>query len=519
MTWTGQNWGSEQLRFGMDLTGDGTFQPAQFVREDVGGHTGPFVQSITIDFHTLNDDLDHDTELHVFVKNRRSDSADPDGPSTFTSNLQAYRDHDADWYNKNPYLGYAINASQGKTLKANSTHRVTIQLRSQPISVEELLLPAVHLHILTVGNDRWKFDYTLTITLDDGTVLPPFNSNINGLTGIILDQDNRNYYGICSDVRPTPPRTEPGTDSKLTGVTIEFHTHNDDKDADTKLGIRIINRVSASASQDQDIVVANGVATGRTFPDSDKSDTPIDERYTRIDLPLASNAILLRKMVLPVVFINIAPKGNDRWIFDYRVTLMFGNEQPYSWTVSGIILDEKYHKHMGIYNGRPFPTLYAPKAMLSPTSIQCSKTISLAFLQQKLDELLNRRQVKGSPDPLLILFWQGHLTAVTQTVAWSIIFFFASAGASSAYLTVSEIFPLEIRAMAIAVFFVVGQGSGVLAPWFFSMLIQESATSVFYGDLVGAALMLLGAAVALIFGVKAEQKPLEALADPISAAR
>lgn len=117
------------------------------------------------------------------------------------------------------------------------------------------------------------------------------------------------------------------------------------------------------------------------------------------------------------------------------------------------------------------------------------------------------------------LFWQGHLTAVTQTVAWSIIFFFASAGASSAYLTVSEIFPLEIRAMAIAVFFVVGQGSGVLAPWFFSMLIQESATSVFYGDLVGAALMLLGAAVALIFGVKAEQKPLEALADPLSAAR
>lgn len=117
------------------------------------------------------------------------------------------------------------------------------------------------------------------------------------------------------------------------------------------------------------------------------------------------------------------------------------------------------------------------------------------------------------------LFWQGYLTAVTQTVAWSIIFFFASAGASSAYLTVSEIFPLEIRAMAIAVFFVVGQGSGVLAPWFFSMLIQESATSVFYGDLVGAALMLLGAIVALVFGVKAEQQPLEALAHPISSAR
>ncbi|TKB94123.1 MAG: MFS transporter [Nitrospira sp.] len=117
------------------------------------------------------------------------------------------------------------------------------------------------------------------------------------------------------------------------------------------------------------------------------------------------------------------------------------------------------------------------------------------------------------------LFWQGYLTAVTQTLAWSIIFFFASAGASAAYLTVSEVFPLEIRARAIAVFFVVGQGSGVLAHRLFSMLIQESPTSVFYGDLVGAALMLLGAIVAMVFGVKAEQKPLEALAGPISAAK
>ncbi|MDI3465266.1 MAG: putative MFS-type transporter [Nitrospira sp.] len=117
------------------------------------------------------------------------------------------------------------------------------------------------------------------------------------------------------------------------------------------------------------------------------------------------------------------------------------------------------------------------------------------------------------------LFWKGYLTPVTQTLAWSIIFFFASAGASSAYLTVSEIFPLEIRAMAIAVFFVVGQVPGALAPWLFSMLIQNSPTAVLYGDLVAAALMLLGAVVALVFGVKAEQKPLEALARPLSAAR
>ena len=115
------------------------------------------------------------------------------------------------------------------------------------------------------------------------------------------------------------------------------------------------------------------------------------------------------------------------------------------------------------------------------------------------------------------LFCKGYLTSVTQTMAWSIIFFFASAGASSAYLTVSEVFPLEIRAMAIAFFFVLGQGAGVLAPWLFSLLIQSSATSVLYGDLVGAGFMLIGAVVELLFGVKAEGQSLENLATPLSA--
>jgi MFS family permease len=115
------------------------------------------------------------------------------------------------------------------------------------------------------------------------------------------------------------------------------------------------------------------------------------------------------------------------------------------------------------------------------------------------------------------LFWQGSLTAVTQTIAWSLVFFFASAGASSAYLTVSEVFPMEIRAMAIAFFFVVGQGAGVVAPWLFAKLIETSATSVFYGDLVAAGLMLVAAAVALVFGVKAERQSLESIATPLSA--
>ena len=115
------------------------------------------------------------------------------------------------------------------------------------------------------------------------------------------------------------------------------------------------------------------------------------------------------------------------------------------------------------------------------------------------------------------LFWQGALTSVTQTLAWSCVFFFASAGASAAYLTVSEIFPLEIRAMAIAFFFVVAQGAGIVAPWLYGKLIETSATSVFYGYLLGAGMMLVGALVELFLGVKAEGRSLESIATPLSA--
>jgi MFS family permease len=114
------------------------------------------------------------------------------------------------------------------------------------------------------------------------------------------------------------------------------------------------------------------------------------------------------------------------------------------------------------------------------------------------------------------LFAQGFLTATTQTLLWTAVFFFASAGASSAYLTVSEIFPLEIRATAIACFFVVAQGAGALAPWVFGMLIESSAQSVFYGYLLGAGMMAVGGAVAWGCGVDAERRSLEEIASPLS---
>jgi MFS family permease len=116
------------------------------------------------------------------------------------------------------------------------------------------------------------------------------------------------------------------------------------------------------------------------------------------------------------------------------------------------------------------------------------------------------------------LFAIGVLSASSQTVAWMVIFFFASAAASSAYLTVSEIFPLEIRALAIAFFYAIGTGIGGMAgPWLFGVLIDTgSRWSVFGGYLLGAALMILAALIAARFCVPAERKSLEAVAPPLS---
>ncbi|HUE28189.1 MAG TPA: MFS transporter, partial [Solirubrobacteraceae bacterium] len=117
------------------------------------------------------------------------------------------------------------------------------------------------------------------------------------------------------------------------------------------------------------------------------------------------------------------------------------------------------------------------------------------------------------------LFDQGVLTAATQTIAWCAIFFFASAGASSAYLTVSETFPVEIRAEAIAVFFAIAQVFGAIGPLLFGALIGSGhdPSLVFAGYALGGALMIIGGVVELLLGVPAENKELEQVARPLSA--
>jgi MFS family permease len=116
------------------------------------------------------------------------------------------------------------------------------------------------------------------------------------------------------------------------------------------------------------------------------------------------------------------------------------------------------------------------------------------------------------------LFRIGALSAETQTIAWMVIFFFASPAASSAYLTVSETFPLEVRALAIALFYAIGTGiGGVAGPALFGALIDTgSRGSVFAGYLFGAALMVAAAVIAWCYAVAAERRPLESVARPLA---
>ena len=118
------------------------------------------------------------------------------------------------------------------------------------------------------------------------------------------------------------------------------------------------------------------------------------------------------------------------------------------------------------------------------------------------------------------LFPLGILTATSLTFGWSVVFFVASAAASSAYLTVSETFPLEVRALAIALFYSLGTAlGGVAAPWLFGTLIGTGDPhSIASGYALGAALMLIAAGTAIWCGVAAERRPLEDVARPLSLA-
>lgn len=372
------------------------------------------LQQILITFNTHGDDKDSDTVLHVFVKNRSNTSSTPEQATDYISNLLAYNSYETMSSNvmtweKNPYLGFARNLAPGLSFDDPSGNGFEIPLRGAPIPLEEIILPVVNIHILPNGDDTWMFDYFILFIFSDGSKIE-YSSNNNGMTGIILDQNNRNYSGICSENTmisiPAPPK--PDAPVVLTGVTLGFATHDHGKKSDTVVNVHIVNRLGASASQD--IAIGLDLLAGENFQ------TPSTNWvfFPSSQLQLASNDIKLQDIVLPVVFINIVPNSDDKWNFDFQVTYSFKDGRNFTSRTSGVILNQDYHKCECVYQGPSFPVVQAlPKpALMGPAINQnipfgvpttwvntTPKVISLDFLRAKLVEFFNNRLGVGSEDP------------------------------------------------------------------------------------------------------------------------
>jgi len=388
------------------------------------------LRGVTITFDTHHDNKDSDTIVHVFVKNRLNNSLTPQQDTDFVSNWLAFQrcqsTHDIDG-DRNPYLAYAYFLGQDDTWDNPSSHTLQLELVADDISVNGVVLPQVDIHMLANGDDRWIFDYTVTLTFDNGEFSFTSASNV---PGIILDQDNRNHsgFGIENPLRtlPLPVLTKADTNAILTKVTLEFSTHNDGKDWDTRLNVHIVNRISDTLAQD--IAIGLDLFHDEEFPDSGQREDLYRKFSWPDDGPLVSDTIRLADMVLPVVYIVIIPNGNDRWIFDYRVSFEFEDPQDfehkpriYSSQIYGVILDQDNNKHMGVYQGRPFPTVTpptAPKLTFEPIDRTGNnrKEISIPFLQRKFDEFINNRNGSDTdPNPPLRKIHLG-----SSPVKWSL---------------------------------------------------------------------------------------------------
>ena len=367
----------------------------------------PYLKSVNITFHTHDHKKNDSTVVHVFVKNRLNTSLSPEQNTDFISNWLAYQRYldtgDLNDDERNPYLAYGKGLAVGDEFPDPSSRAYELVLRADTISSDEIVLPVVNIHVLTDDQDRWTFDYTITFTFDNAAAFT-FSSNVAGITGITLDQHNRNYSGICIEnpLHTLPAPVKPISNAVLKTVTLEFATHDAKKKSDTRLNVHIANRLSPSSTQD--IAIGLDLFSGEEFPDAGPLSPLSYKRYTwsSDDGTLASNEIRLADMMLPEVYIIIAPSEDDCWIFDYRVTFEFSDPQNFeakhqifASRTSGIILDQDNNKYVGSYQGTPFPTVApptAPRLTGRPVDhVAQPKKIPVAFICQKLDEFINKR--------------------------------------------------------------------------------------------------------------------------------
>ena len=197
----------------------------------------------SITFHTRGDNKNARAAVHVFVLARSNTSATPDQHSDFVSRPLDERRYepggDLLGEEATPYLAFGLGLGADETLDEGSNRGFPLSLGAFGIDLDDVVLPAVAIHILPHDHDLWIFDYTVSlfVTEPDGTPHRlDLDSVRDGLAGVILDQDNRDHYGILTEPGSVPPAPRPPTAAVLDRVTIEFATHHDDKKADTEAG-------------------------------------------------------------------------------------------------------------------------------------------------------------------------------------------------------------------------------------------------------------------------------------------
>lgn len=163
----------------------------------------PNLTEVSIEFDTLDDDKDFNTVVHVFVKNRLNTTSGPGSGADFITNFLASKRYlpggDLADHASSPFLAYGIGLASTFGFDNGSHKKFALTLMPQPVTVADIVLPAVDIHILTHGNDTWRFDYKVTFSFDDGSGFSYSSRDDGGLPGISLDQDNRDYSGICAE--------------------------------------------------------------------------------------------------------------------------------------------------------------------------------------------------------------------------------------------------------------------------------------------------------------------------------
>ena len=230
----------------------------------------PNLTGVSITFSTLDDDKDFNTVVHVFVKNRLNTTEGSDTNNTFISNFLASQRYLTPGRprrpRERPVPGLRHRPGRRPGFGDPSTNTFDLTLMPEPVSLDDIVLPPVR-HPHPAERQR-----PLAVRLQGHVQLrrrtaSPFSSKDDGgLPGVILDQNNKNYSGICAEnSRPLPAPARPATKSALRSVTLDFVTHNDNKDFDTQLDVEIVNRLSATSATG--IAVGNNLFPGEEFVD------------------------------------------------------------------------------------------------------------------------------------------------------------------------------------------------------------------------------------------------------------